>query len=996
MSRIFRRLLTRIIIFERATGNILDLPARRVLGSEVPDVSESRTQLTDGTTRATSRDHSIQLRIIGREESQLARIMADSCPVGLVALGQPGTRHLFWQEDAILSRVPGAAAALEHADDVLSLESGVFNPAIWGGDLIAGVPWEGTTAQNADTFAQVGTRDISDTGALDLGRGDDGEVKLVRRDDVVKDAFGSDSFSSDSAFCEGIDWDGSNYIIADSDASGPFIHRTDASGTERSGSPYTYPGQVPRSLAYYRPEDLCYVVDDDEDQVYVLDGSSSFGELRTVVPDSLSNPLGIAVDGDRLLIALLTGDLEVWEIESGGGGERFVREIGEASLITNPWAGSVQSWDGMVVDDGVLYGYESGAASADIVYTTQLGPVKGGGHDGAHWRVRSSTGVDITGQPTNVNSTYPAALQTILPAIGATLRLVNATGSVDAVDWNGTPLNLNQSDRIGSPPEITLEGGKYSGLGISSGAQIWQLVMRAETVAARPELRVVDPGQAIGARPGGTVSDCQTRVSSPAWGSVSAIDFDVDVDAEDKVEINVVDPVGNYVGQISGDGESVNGTSATFTYDQAGVYTAEMVAQPNFEGVTDATIEGPIDLSTLTMSSAEDLIQADIFDQGSTLTGSTRADLVPDSLEDLEINNSGSRSQNSCTFEGHTLADTLDVLTLRFISIGASKSDFENSGIPTIGFISTKWDVTLDESFFHADSVQVVTQKGGDKPLIDMTAIAKEAPAMERVLAFRRSNITGDPRKLLASCRSMVDLFDVDVPGYDLSGTIQSSDQEGSSPGSIGEPIIPSSLETLHLRGDASSRPTPPTDFSAATALAELNFLGRQMNNMTPTVQGLLDAVNGGVDLSGCDVKLQDGVRRRNYPVGWKPYNDILPLSGAPSFLWNLERTQPIKVEAIDATDDYVDINVEGSTYNYSLPTPLSADPEAGQLLLGLVNLGSSNADGSQRGLKVVSSLDSDAAPTGQTRIYVDSAEDSVASATVGNGATAWLWNIDR
>jgi hypothetical protein len=512
MSTIFRRLLTRVIIFERATGNILDLPARRVLNSEVPEASEDRTRLTDGTTRARRRDHSVQLRIIGREESQLARIMADSCAVGMVAIGRPGTRHLFWQEDAILSRVPGAAGALQHADDVLSLESGVFDPAIWGGtDLIAGVPWEGTTAEKTDTFAQLNERQISRTDAIDIGRGHDGSPRVVTRDSFIQNAFSSGSFPTDSFFNAGVDFDGTDYVVADTDAAGPYISRLSTSGAYQGGSPYTYPGTTPASLAYYRPLDLCYVVDKDDDQIYVLDGTGSFTALRTIVPDGFSVPISVTIDGDQLLLSTLAGSVEVWDIpDTASNQEAFVQEIGGGSPIGNPWASGVQSWDGMVVQNGVLYGYETGEQAADVATRHQLGPAGGQDHDGTHWRVSAGASVSIVGTASGLGANA-ASLELTFPAWLAELKLVasedgSLTATYEALSWDGSVLGSGDATQAFQVPIRT-----------------WTLRLVVESATKGLALKVQSYGDTFGVIEGGVTSDCTSRVADPYWNDPNVV-----------------------------------------------------------------------------------------------------------------------------------------------------------------------------------------------------------------------------------------------------------------------------------------------------------------------------------------------------------------------------------------------------------------------------------------------------------------------------------------
>jgi hypothetical protein len=922
MSSIFRRLLTRVIIFERATGNILDLPARRVLSSEVPNVSEDRTQLADGTTRATSRDHSVQLRIIGREESQLARIMADSCAVGMVAIGRPGTRHLFWQEDAILSRVPGAAGALQHADDVVSLESGVFDPAIWGGDLIAGVPWEGTTAEKTDSFAQLNERQISRTDAIDIGRGHDGSPVVVTRDSFIQDAFSSSSFSTDSFFNAGVDFDGTGYVVADTDAAGPYISRLSTSGAYQGGSPYTYPGTVPASLAYYRPLDLCYVVDKDDDQIYVLDGTGSFTALRTIVPDGFSVPISVTIDGDQLLLSTLAGSVEVWDIpDAASDQETFVQEIGGGTPIGNPWAGSVQSWSGMVVQDGVLYGYETGEPAADVLSRHQLTPVQGGDHDGTHWQVQSGASVGITGQPSGVDADTPAVLQTTLPAIGATVRLDNVTGELQLVDWNGTVQNANQSDQIGQSPEVTLESSKYSGLGIST-SQIWRLIATVESAAARPELRVVDPGDALGARPGGTVSDCQTRVSSPAWGAVTAIAFDVDADADDQLQISVFDAVGNYVGQISGDGEAVQGTTATFTYDSAGVYTAEMVAQPDFEGVTEATLSGPVDLSTLSLSALVDLTKIEVKPlNGVSPFGTTQSDLMPNGVKIADI-------YADEAFLAH-FADSVEELILRSATIRDDISEI-GPNANKIAVVFSEFDSRRTYGGEGASRVEIFNftrTKGVDFPA--STTAAKD-PRIFKVIGgdgglTNRSKLTAEDtttptREFFANARSLEVYENSAFVARDLAGT-----------NANGNPVLPPNIDRVRrVKTEAGyNGPTLPTIWDGRKLNDQFQHVSlevSQVTNADASIQALADAINNGTDYSSAKFSFKrqssGSAGILTYPILHTTWNNLFAASGPngeapPSTFILSKRTVPVEVTAITVGngESDVDLNDPNDTF---------------------------------------------------------------------------------
>ena len=647
MSSILRRLLSRIVIFERPTGNILDLSASRILSSDVPSVNEERVQVADGTTRARRRSTTIDLAVVGEEEARLARLMADSCPVGMIALGRPGTKHLVWQEDAILSRVPSPSGPLQKAPDSVRLETNVFNPSVWDAtNLVAGVPWEGASTLGAPdqadglTFLSGGEMVVYD-GSLEA-------LFLYKRWDRPTFRRLEATLSDRGALATHVR-NGQEEIH---DGSGLRIDPKDGSTIGSYSAVSTTGGAYPKAGIAVANGKLITL--SPTDTLYFYDSVPATGTVQATSQQDLSSLS--TQTGESLAFDPRTGDL--FSLFDDDGQLKVRRHDGATATVTQtaPLTGS----KGIALFDGHLYGHtdikvqEYGDQGGSGVENTILRdadltrpmPYFPGGatgdrrpaYSGPYWRNDQTSSIDVEGQPTGVSSSHPAILEIVAPLIGATLRLLNVTGELDGIDWNGTALNLNQSSRIGSPPEITLKGGKYSDLGISS-AQIWKLRMRVESAAARPRLEVVDPGEALGARPGGTVSDCQNRVASPAWGSVTAIAFDIDASDDGTLLISVVDAVGNYVGQLSGDGESVQGTSATFTYESAGVYTAEMVAQPNFDGVTEVDLQGPVDIASFDGGALPDVTTLFVRDGNadSGPIGTAGSDFVPADVTDLRV-----------------------------------------------------------------------------------------------------------------------------------------------------------------------------------------------------------------------------------------------------------------------------------------------------------------------------------------------------------------------
>jgi hypothetical protein len=141
---ISRRLLSRVIIWQNATGNILDIPASRLRGSEVPEVERETEPVTGGSALTTRRTHRAPFRLIETDEQELGALMRRvSCDCSMVAIGRPGTQHLRWSEPTRLALEDRTERRI--AEKRLVLENSVYWPAIEvGPDLLAGIPWRGT------------------------------------------------------------------------------------------------------------------------------------------------------------------------------------------------------------------------------------------------------------------------------------------------------------------------------------------------------------------------------------------------------------------------------------------------------------------------------------------------------------------------------------------------------------------------------------------------------------------------------------------------------------------------------------------------------------------------------------------------------------------------------------------------------------------------------------------------------------------------------------
>jgi len=590
MSRILIDGAQRAVLFQRATGNVLDIGTRQMQRIRVVE-EEKRTDTAQGGKRARRRRRKLLIESPDAEIVRFARQMRRiGCPVQALILG--ADTHATWAEPVRLDvkqNEHGQTGSVVGSS--LRLDCHLYEADIEAGrDLLAGVPWDVSEVEISDTLAKLSDRSVSRGDAVDItssGGGDAGLKCVVGAPDIYEMLSGNVAdFTVGLEDLRGIAHDGSGYLVIEN-------QENEIAGVNTSVGTVSYHnGNDTLGSAAYQPrsgDDRLFVVNETQQQVDVL-MRGSLGTLSdTIFPQDSTTPVSLLCDEqeEQLLIGTSGGRIEVWDVS--GTQLEWQYSYGTARFGLDTLYNVARGADAMTYHEGALYMHDTTASAVDVASRWRLGVPGTEVWRGRAWRVRRSVTVDVTGAPSGITVTYPARLRMIAPLVGATITLAKTTGALDALAWNGTELNINDSSRIGDPPQLTLEGGKYSGLGIDA-TSIWPIDLRADDVAARPELQVDDPGTALGARRGGVVNDCQTRVESPAWGTVEAVAFDWEADAGDQLSIQVTDAAGKYIGQISGEGEQVKGTSATFTAENAGTYTAELVAEA-FEGITKITID---------------------------------------------------------------------------------------------------------------------------------------------------------------------------------------------------------------------------------------------------------------------------------------------------------------------------------------------------------------------------------------------------------------------
>jgi len=600
MPTLRRRHFSRIVLWQECVGNVLDLPARWCLAASGPE--ETRAQTAAGTERATRRTHTIQVPLSEGETARLADVMAELSDlyghkVGATLLGSSSAQHITWAQPTSLQVTPEGGELFGMAASVLRLQTSIFHAAIAESkNLLAPVPWEGTSTPGSPTGADGFTTLV------------DGDIAVY--DDSLSEIFLYERWDGDTYRRLSVPALGSpagltSYVRSGAeelilvDAANDQLVRIDVQGNtlgtitpqDSGGSGYQVAGVTVAS------DDL--VLLSESDDLHIYSGVPASGTASATSTTSVSTDTGLVLGYDEL-----SGDL--LSIQDVSGTLQARRHDGVAASVGDTTG---VTGDGVDAYDGTLYILEDpgGLQNRGLLGTSGLPLSTEGevdltrrmplrvrnangrperGYYGPTWTAGHEVSVGIGGVPDMVSSTKPVILDLTLPIGTAEVRLENVTGELDGLDFGGTSLGLSDSSRIGSPPQLLLEGGKYSGLGINLNG-VWAVRSRLEDVANRPELVVVSAGDARGALEGAYSKSC---VISPGWaGAVEAIAFDWEADAGDELSIQVNDAAGNYIGQISGEGEEVTGTSATFTAENAGTYTAELVAE-SFEGITEGEV----------------------------------------------------------------------------------------------------------------------------------------------------------------------------------------------------------------------------------------------------------------------------------------------------------------------------------------------------------------------------------------------------------------------
>lgn len=603
-----RRHFQRIVLWQECVGNVLDLPSRFCLASSGPDVQEDRTATTAGTERATSRSHVIEIPLSEEETARLANIMEELSDlyghrVGATLLGSSGAGHIHWAQPTSLQVTPESRDFFGRAASTLRLQTAVFHAAVGEGEsLIEPIPWEGTSTVGALGKAYGITAYESNIAITDP---DAGRIWIYSAWDGESLRY----IPLQSTVTPGIHYLKSLNEFVVTDGANDLVRRIDpADGTEfTTFTPEDASGSAVTSPVSCTVANGDFVLADQGHNIHIYDGLDISGTPTATTTFSVSSDLGrsVAFDGaDLYTIGGPAGSAQtLYQLDGTSS-----TIVSQTTLASNSRGISFQQ--GLLEQqiDGKLKKYSDGGST--LVGTADLSapqPLRIRGSDGRSergyygplWRARHETEVDITGTPSVVSSSDPILLTFPFPLGGSEVRLQGVTGSLDGEDFGGTALTISDSSRIGSPPQILLEGGKYSGLDINASST-WALRSRIESVTDRPEMVVVDTGTPRGPLRGGHSESC---VTSPQWAAaaVSAIAFDVDADAGDQLSISVTQAPGtdSYAGQISGEGEAINGTSAKFNYEDAGTFTPEMVGQPDFEGVTGLSVGGRFEANVI-------------------------------------------------------------------------------------------------------------------------------------------------------------------------------------------------------------------------------------------------------------------------------------------------------------------------------------------------------------------------------------------------------------
>ena len=151
-----RRLFARVLVWQPATGAIIDLPSRSVTAGGGFSREETRAVMSDGSAEPTSRSHSLRVPITHEEARLASRLFrVNACPARAALIGVEGTEHVLWHEETRVN-VESPESDPGRSSKDLVLDSSIFSPAIFRGmNLIEGVPWQATEAKEIDNEYQM-------------------------------------------------------------------------------------------------------------------------------------------------------------------------------------------------------------------------------------------------------------------------------------------------------------------------------------------------------------------------------------------------------------------------------------------------------------------------------------------------------------------------------------------------------------------------------------------------------------------------------------------------------------------------------------------------------------------------------------------------------------------------------------------------------------------------------------------------------------------------
>lgn len=858
-----RRHFSRIVLWQECVGNVLDLPPRYCLAASGPDVQEETFATAAGTEATTAREHVIEVPVSEEETARLAEIMEELSNVyghrvGATLLGSQGAQHIQWAEATSLRVLPESRDFFGMAASVLRLKTSVFHASIGETtNLIEPVPWEG--ASTPGSASQIDG--ITTLAGSELAVYDDSEERVylhTRWNEGTYRRFKTpQKFGPDVGMTAYVRGGDEEILMIDEGVDE--IVRFDLTGTQLGViNPNNASGGAlsPSGLTIANG-DLVVIGTNDDLHIYdgVPDGSSNFVNATSSTSISSNTGKYISYDSSANLLFSIANTGSAREIRLHQGTSASITDTFSTQSRAGEHGLSAADEHLFLTDDVSVADYgETNAtsvptfekASADITRRMPLRVRRSDGRPergyyGPTWRAGHECRVDIDGVPDTVSVSDPIVLDYTLPIGTAEIELRNVTGELDGLAFNGTALGLSGGG-VASPPRLLLEGGKYSGLGINASG-VWAVRARLEDVAARPELVIYYPGAGVGdprgALRGAYSEDC---VSQVGWtgANVQAIAFDVDADAGDDLSIAVTDAAGNYIGQISGDGNAVKGTSATFTYENAGVFTAELVSEA-FEGLTELDIRGPADVSTMDLTSLVDANRVvvsrrnNVFDQDPF--GSAGPNFFPPNATELELRGDANID----------LADAPDRYTELNLKNTPSIGDFGESpasaeildyeGTDIAGQItSTNVPSALRALFCPPPGTgfEFAGNNGAD---------GSQGLASEGNLEFLFINNPTEFRldTILEGCDAFSRLKSKGFPGTDASahGNLEGTDNNG-------DPFLTSSIE--QLEATVNSLTGLPDVWDQASSLSKLNFARRyDPNEASP---GTVQAYNSGEGIS--------------------------------------------------------------------------------------------------------------------------------------------------